>query len=566
MKNRRTILWLLIGIVLLAFVHVVLRSYDEGHRQERRRTLFESRDDVLCLKIERRGSAVLVIRKDEGGNWHITEPFSGPADKQTVYRILDILSQTPIGDVVSDNELLRLGRTRADFSLEHPLVKVSLETAKATERISFGVLTPSSDGVYAALDGVGAVFVVPIDLLSAVDQPTERLRRRTLFSAAVESISTFTLRQGKGVSLSFARDGDGWKVDGELASQTRVEGFLAELLSAEALDFIWPLGVSNETQRASASLLASYGLELENAVTVTLKGLDEKDVQLSLGRAASPGRVYASIQNGNAVITVKESLKAAALQKKTAFADFRLFPVSESSVSRFRLVDGETSYVLAKSSDGIWQMEAPVAAPAEQAVVRRLLARILVLPTSAVQQETKGFSVSLSADVEPICVPRDLVLEKDRLDDLRSLEMIRINPKVVKRLVQTTGEKTRHAISVVRGREDGTWTLESANDRLAVDPKKVAEILKTLDPLVAMRIEKLKVLAADLDRYGLGVPFLTVAVDLDREDAIRRNILIGAKTKGGRFATVGSTDAVFVLSNEIIDRLSQKPVGDKNGI
>jgi len=561
-RNRRSIFVLLAVVALLAFLHVAVRSYDAGCRAERRRTLVERREDVSVLKIERRGNAAVEIRKVEGDGWRIVAPFSARADVQAVARLLDALFQTPVVDVVSDGELLRLGRTRADFSLSEPLVRISVETAEGPNVVSFGVPTPSTDGVYASVDGISAVFVVPAEMLSSVDRPAAAFRRRTLFSAEPESISSFVLRQGQGSTLSFAREGDGWKVDGELASKARVEDFLSALLSAEAEDFVWPVGASNETERVSASLLAGYGLEPENAVTVTLKGSDDKDRQLSLGRAAESGQVYASVQNGSAVVTVKDSLKTAALQRKAVFADFRLFPVQESAVSLVRLADEGCQYVLARSGDGVWRMETPVSAPAEQAVVRRILTRILALPTSAAQSVPRGFSVSLSADAEPVCVSRDLVLEKDRIDDLRSVEMVRIDPKEVKRLVSTPGEKGGRTLSVVRSREDGAWALESAEGRAVARPKGISRVLGALSPLVAQRVEKLKVSAADLDGYGLGVPFLTVAVDLDRENAVRRNVLVGAKTKGGRYATVGSADAVFVVSEETVRRLSEKPAGE----
>jgi len=561
-RNRRSILLLLMGIALLVFAHVAVRSSgDERRMTGRRRTLVVQQDAFSALKIERRGHVAVEIRRDEDSGWCIVAPFSGRADRQAVARLLDVLSLSPISDVVSDDELARLGRTRADFSLAEPLVRVTLESGKERSVVSFGMPTPSADGVYAAVEGVGAVFVVPSEVLSSVDCPTEVFRRRTLFTALPDSISSFVLRQEKGSSLSFVRENGGWKVDGETASRARVEDFLATLLSAEALDFVWPVGVSNETERASASRLAAFGLDPENAVTVTLKGSDDSDRQLSFGRTASAGRVYASVQSGSAVVTVTEALKTSALQNKSAFTDSRLFPVAESSVVSFRLTDGENAYVFARAGDGAWRVETPVSAPADPSAVRRILARILSLSASAVSDASSGFSVSLSADALPVYVARGLVLGEDRIDDLRSVEMVRIDPLTVKRLVRTPEGKDARPVSVVRGSEGGSWALESSDDGAVVRPEGVAKVLAALNPLVAVRVEKLKVSAADLDGYGLGVPFLTVAVDLDCENAVRRNILVGAKTKGGRFATVGSADAVFVISEETVGRLSAEPVG-----
>jgi len=564
MRNSRSILLLLLGIAILGFLNVAVRLRDDGQRLDRRRTLIDDSSAVCRLKIERRSSPAVTIRRDEEGVWRIVDPFSGRADKPAVDRLLDVLSQMAVIDVVSEGELVRLGRTRADFSLSEPFVRVSLETKEQEKTVlSFGMQTPSADGVYVSVEGVASVFVAPPEVLSAVDRPTDAFRRRALFSVAPESVLSFSLRQGTASNLSFVRGKDGWTVDGELASAPRIERFLTELLSSEALDFVWPIGASNETECISASLLAGYGLEPENAVTVTLKGLDDADRQLSLGKAADSGRVYASVQNGTAIVTVRESLRTAALQQRSAFTDSRLFPLQEPSVSFLRLVDGKDAYVLARASDGSWRIETPVSAPAEQTIVLRFLSRILKLPTSAVVESASGFSVALSAEAAPVFVRRDLVTGKDRIDDLRAVEMVRIDPKEVRRMVRTTGERGSRPVSVVRRREDGTWSLEATEigeDRSAVRPKGISRILEALNPLVAERVERLKVAAADLDRYGLGDPFLTVAVDLDREDAVRRNVLVGARTNGGRFATVGSADAVFVISKETVERLSESPI------
>ena len=96
---------------------------------------------------------------------------------------------------------------------------------------------------------------------------------------------------------------------------------------------------------------------------------------------------------------------------------------------------------------------------------------------------------------------------------------------------------------------------------MVVNVKGVESILSVINPLTAVRIEKLAVVAADLDDYGLDVPFLTVAIDRDSDETIRRNILIGKKTKGGRFATIGSSDAIFVISDATVSKLSESIVG-----
>ena len=96
----------------------------------------------------------------------------------------------------------------------------------------------------------------------------------------------------------------------------------------------------------------------------------------------------------------------------------------------------------------------------------------------------------------------------------------------------------------------------------AVSEPGVQSVLASINPLAAVRVVRLKVSASDLGTYGLDAPFLTVAIDQERADAVRRNILIGGETEGGRFATIGSADAVFVLSRETVVALSAPLVTD----
>ena len=63
----------------------------------------------------------------------------------------------------------------------------------------------------------------------------------------------------------------------------------------------------------------------------------------------------------------------------------------------------------------------------------------------------------------------------------------------------------------------------------------------------------------DLRRCGLDVPELTIAIDFEQADSTRRNLLLGGVAAGGgRYATVGGADAVFILSRAVVQELTVK--------
>ena len=556
MKNMRIIVWLLAGISLLVAANFFLSFNDTPETAiVQRRSLLTVPDDAVSLvEISRDGAVESVLTHT--GSWRLVEPFPGSVDESVVLKLLDALAYAPLDDSLGDQELLKLGRTRADFGLDNPRLRVRVRAGDTDTSISFGTATPSASGVYAAIEGVHAVFVVPSNTLAAVDVPASGFRRRTLFTSGEESIASFDVKRGTGEFMRFKRDGDGWAMvqptEGP-ASAPKIKKLLTDVMSASAYDFVWPIGGSNEVAEVSGALLAGYGLGAENAVTLTLKGTDGSDRRISFGSDAGEGRVYALVHNGSAIVTVDGSLKDMASLGNSAFADTRLFPYEASQVNGISIVDGGVTCMLAKNDDGSWRMDSPISAPASLPAVESLVSAVLALRGG--DADEKGVEVSISADERKVHVARGSLGTHFRLENLRSLEILKIDPASVRRL-SVTGTNTNKMKSVAYDRDRRAWSVEASSVSGTVSEGGITRVLGVVNPLEAGRIVKLKVSADDLGGYGLDKPRLTVAIDLEREDAIRRNILVGDATDGGCFATVGASDAVFVLPESAVYDLS----------
>ena len=556
MRNMRIIVWLSVGIAALLGVNILLTFNDSQDTAIVQRTsLLPFPDDAVSLIEISRGGVVESVLTHTG-SWRLVEPFAGSVDEAVVLKLLDALAYAPLDDSLGDQELLRLGRTRADFGLESPRLAVRIRAGASEAAISFGSPTPSASGVYAAIDDVRAVFVVPSNTFAAVDVPASGFRRRTLFTSGEESVASFDVKRGAGEFMRFRREGDGWLMvqptEGP-ASLTKIKKLLSDVMSASAVDFVWPVGGSNEVAEASDALLAGYGLGAESAVTLTLKGTDGSDRRISFGSDAGEGRVYALVHNGAAVVTVDAALKDLVSPGNSALADTRLFPYETSQVSGMSIVDDGVACMLAKNEDGTWRLDSPISAAASSTAVDSLLSAVLALRGG--DTDENGVEVSISADERKVRVSRAALGPGFRLENLRSLEILKIDPSSVRRL-SVTGSGTNGTESVVYDRDRRAWSVEVSSVKGTVSENGVARVLGVVNPLEAGRIVKLKVSADDLGGYGLEKPRLTVAIDLEREDAIRRNILVGDATDGGCFATVGASDAVFVLPESAVYDLS----------
>ena len=560
MTNLRSVFTLLVLLFLLAGANLALHYCAREQRAIGRQTLVEDQEDICRITLERNGKVSAAIERSEL-KWRLVEPYAGSVDDQVVMRFVDVLSTTPITDVIGESALLKLGRTRGDFSLDEPTLSVVLEFAAGDrERLDFGSKTPLTNGVYVSVGGTDSVFVVPVDLLDTIDVKAEQFRSRSVFTIGANSVTAFGVKRRAEPVLEFAHADDGWLVKGGPASSKKVLDFLAKVTAATAESFVWPVGASNETEHASAALLVGYGLDPDAAVTVTLKGVDGLDRRISFGKEASEGHVYALVHGGTAIVTLPAELKVLADQDADSFADLRLFPSDSRSITTFSISDRDVLYAFVREKDGGWSLESPIVARADDGAVEDLLARILSLSTSDGASGDDGVAISLSANAAKTVVSRNSVFMGMKPEDLRSKEIMRINPALVKRIVRIVGREAK-PVSVVYNRDRKVWNLENGGADVVPDPKGIEAVLSAINPLSAQRIERLKVSAADLDDYGLDSPFLTVAIDQEADEAVRRNIIIGKKAKGGRFATIGSSDAVFVIGEREVELLSSDVVG-----
>lgn len=549
MSNRKAIFVLLVGIALLTAANVVLwycrllNPVDKG-----RSSLIDPAMKVSSLVIERRGASAIALVRD--GRWRLVEPFHGSADEQMVLRLMDSLANEPIKSVLTGSEMRKLGRERRDFGLEDAILSVTAIGDKARERILFGSPTPSAEEVYAAVDGMDAIFAVSTKILTSLDVSANSFRRRSLFLVGPESISSFVIRHGNGVALEFARDESGWNCQKfGRASTQKVDEFLVNLMSVVADEFIWPVGATNESASASASLLSTYELDQDSAVSIMLNGSDGKDRCVVLGKAADGEHVYALAQNGTAIVTIPSSIKEVAAKGEASFVDLRIFPYSSREVSFFAISDGNVSCTFSKDANGNWKMETPIMAATDTMAVDNVLERLLLLTQSDVAKD--GISVSFSTNA-PITVSRENVLGGRQLEDLRSREIVDFDIMQVKRLVQSRagGSST---MAVVYDFDRKVWNVEKSTiNNGVVCERSVRGILSLINPLSAVRIEKLKVEASNLDDFGLGTPFATLSVDMQQDGMQRKNIIIGDRTSDGRYVTVGSSDAVFVVSEDVV--------------
>lgn len=556
MSNRRSVVYLLVMLSLAVGANLWLDLAGTEHGEMvRRHSLVGGADTAVAMDIHVRGSHAFRLEKTD--RWRIVVPFRAVADQSAVDRLADALAFDRLLDSYDAADIGKLGRSVADFGLDNPRIKVKVSLPGGDSAVSFGNEVPSGEGVYASVDGASVVYIVPNAVFNAVNRPLDSWRRRTVFRIKPDDVVSIDIRRAD-VSMRISKVGERWEVlepKKAMASAAAVKRIIDTVVSCEAKRFVWPVGASNETTTASVALLAGYGLDPETCETVVFRTGDGRDYSISFGSAADTDTVYALVHGGNAVATITAEAKASVSLDMGTLIDGRIFPFEKSSVQRISMIDGDDVYLLARGEGGAWRIDSPVSAPADDAAVLSLIDKLLVMRSSELDEN--GVKVSLFTNAIPVAVAKETMLGTGGFEQLRSKLIFDIDSATVKRLVVSSSGSEKPE-SVVFDPDRKGWNVDASGRSGVIDVDRLNAVLAALSPLKAKSVVRLKVAPGELARYGLESPPYTVAIDRLIEGSVRRNLLIGNRVEGRSdvYATVGSTDAVFVLDGETVNVLT----------
>ena len=563
MSNRRPILFFVVGIVLIGGL---LMWLDMRARQ----TVPDAREGVLCEFLPERVDACYVRRagQDEvelargaDGVWRVVRPFAVVADGATVARLVDALTLVPVTDMRSEGELLELNETLADFGVGTNAFSVALGAGGRQAVVTFGTASPAGTEVYAHVEGSRSICALPRDAFDRIPRDVDDFRKRGVLDCPRDEIAGLDIRVPDKPAVRLARTDGGWSILSPAAAPAdgAAVGALVDCLAAAqiaAFEIPSRRHPSVPSGGIRADDLVSYGLDA--GLSVTVRGAADHTEQIVFGRSAGTNLVWALVRNGTAVVSVDAALAERCRADGASLRDTRVFPFAEGeTVTSVSFTAGPAVYVLAQDSNSVWRIEAPVVAPADQPKVAAFMERLLRLRQTDVSDEGRAgdervlVSVSTTVTNRPgLAVSVELLGGKAAFADLRSKTLLAIDPATVRRLSvrAESGAETAVRLNVERG----AWDLvrgEGASDARRVNDEAVKALLSALARVEATGVETLAATADDLRRCGLDKPAFVLAVDVDAADAVRQNVLIGGSAPGGgRYATVGGADAVFVIS------------------
>ena len=488
---------------------------------------------VVRVDIGRRTSGgdlekVSIVRID--GRWRIESPIAAEADETAVKRLTSAIVFAESKHGLSEADMAALGRSLRDFGLAAPRCIVSVSDGMTCETFSVGRTVAAGNEVYVRRAGSKGVFTVPVKVAEELMRPLVEFRRRRLFVFQPSEVVGLGLKVAGEPLTRLAKDDGQWRISNPMdapADRKAVESLIEGLCSARIADYAEDDG-------------AARGLGEDEGFAVSLRdtfGVVEKVV---FGAADGADSVWAMTSEG-AVVRVASDLLERCRNGRKELEDTRIFPVDASQVVSFSVSEGFPAYVVSRQSvSGPWSMVSPVDALADAKVAGGLLEKVLSLRGADIVPEgSEGALIvsvgTISTNFNARCVSGDSVAGGVKLADLLDKTMIRCSRERIRNIPVKTAA-------------GDAWNAKMSEDVMAL-----------LDSgIVAERVETTVLRSEDFVRCGFNLPAYTISFELNDDVSSLRRMLIGAATpEGGRYATIGGLDAVFVLPASVVSILAK---------
>ncbi len=609
MKTRDTIILLVVVVLVGLFIFIYERNLPStGELKEREGRILRELDPekVTRISITSGGATTVIERIGETRDWKLTSPVAAEAEGAVIDGLISDLEFMSAERKVEK----ATGEQRKGFGLVDP--ELTVEIAQQGDVFKFVVGSVSeAGGQYLALDGHSTVYVVDSTSLESLRRDAGEFRQRRLLGRSGGEVALMRVRTGLEPVTVLERKDEAWTVtiaDGapERASRRAVDKVMAALEGLKALSYLED-GIAEKDlpARGFGDDAPHVDFEREDGTGSTLvfggpcEGEDAsvQVVLLSTGTLVCVGQAAR-----DSILTPVEELRL------TSPAEVDVLEVFSLEARR----GGEVLVRLERDDDGEWSLTAPGdKRPADRGSVEALL-EALNKEKAPVMQPLPGDLVV--AGLDPVDAVEIVVLDVVG-DEVASLHLgvndkqeitfrrkgedgygvvgqspvlaaaghpwAYLNRSVLRRdyfeavRLDLSGP-IKHSVL----KREGTWVLEAPS--IAADAADVRDTVETFSALTALTFVA-DASPASLALYGLTQPEWTVTVTYGDEDAPPAppaadgstdgpatsgtpvRLLLGKSAGDGRAAFLEGGDAIMVLSDQVVERLT-RPLADKGAL
>lgn len=369
MSGKKTIVFALILALIAGFYYFyeIRGGKTRLLKMEAEKELFHFKGDTVT-GIRLKNSKGTFILSRSSGRWSLKTPLSTTGDPQAVQALINAVLGAQRERTIAETP-----KDLSPFGLKTPGEEISFDLRKKSNpspRLLLGGANPSGTEVYAQLAGTPAVFLLNLQVKTALEQGLYALRDKRLIPFRANAVTRIRWERGN-LNLTTEKTKDGkWELVQPFrapADSQKIEDILFRLDTSQVKEFVSP----------TAKNRVPFGLGKPD-ITLTLTDDKNSKVVLSFGhRLPSQKEVYALRQGEPAVLLVDDVVLKDIPETLAAIRDRAVFKADQDNVLKVEWQKGNSPpFVLVKKGsegDENWRVEKPVAMEADRSEAYGLL-------------------------------------------------------------------------------------------------------------------------------------------------------------------------------------------------
>jgi hypothetical protein len=552
----------------------------------RKRLLDFRSADVVRVELVR--SNQTVVLEKTGDRWEIKQPITVRASGSAVSSLLSDLEFTERDRTLTEKDLK--GVNPADFGLDEPRLRATLQTKKALVTVLVGRETPTKEAVYVKVAGQKSIAVTPKSLVERLETKLDDLRDRTVMDVSPVNVTRLEIKGERSVELTktTATSAEShWAISRPIAAradQRKVSDLLDELSLLRVADF-----VSEDPKDVH-----TYQLDEPTREVTVWTGDSGKTLLIGKALTNDATKVCAKLKSADSIFTVAADSANKFAAQANDLRDTRVLTFTEPDVRSLELLRGVDKIQLVRDTNNVWKLTAPVALEADDGRVSTLLSKLnglkatqyvadvatdldkfgLAAPTATVTLRGAGTNVLAQLLIGSLDTTNAISHVK-RADEpfiygvdtnimgwlpanalaLRTRRVAELKPdQTTKLVIEKTSTETNQPPqrTVIERGADNNWKMVEPTQGV-LDLDGVRNLLDNLDQLRAK--EFIREGLDNLAEYGLDKPELKITATAGGKTYTLQ--LGKARDGGGQYASWSDPALVFTVAGHNLDRFQK---------
>ncbi len=364
MKPKTTLILAVVFAVLLA---AVLLFESRGKARKEKEEKGKKIVDLAAADVEKislkNENGTIAFKKDEKGEWWITEPLEAKADSSEVSRLAEDFSSLKFERVVEAE-----GGDPAKYEIPKKELTLWYKAQEQPVKLFVGMENPLDNTLFAQREGDKRIVLLASYLKGNLEKKTFDFRKKDIFTFELDDVGSISLK-AKDISWQARKKEDEWFLEAPvkaLAKKSRIEDVLRALSNLRAKDFV--------AEEKPADEVAKLGLK-EPEYSVAL-GLPAKNQEILFSLHKQDETIYATTSLSNKIVTAEAQVLTDIEKKTEDLREKQVVVFSSWEANRVRVKKGDLTLTLAKDKDNKWIFEGAAPEEADTSRVETFIRKI----------------------------------------------------------------------------------------------------------------------------------------------------------------------------------------------